>query len=134
MKRSRRRKIVFLAFALVAVAVIVGTLVPGAGRWLPFYAPLATHVGAFALVGLLARLTVPDSRWAMPVALVLAAGLGIALETLQLVVPKRTFAVPDLFANVAGSVSGVLLAAFVLAMLERRGRDGKSDVQATEPN
>lgn len=134
MKRSRRRKIVFLAFALVAVAVIVGTLVPGAGRWLPFYAPLATHVGAFALVGLLARLTVPDSRWALPVALVLAAGLGIALETLQLVVPKRTFAVPDLFANVAGSVSGVLLAAFVLAMLERRGRDGKSDVQATEPN
>lgn len=132
MKRSRSSRILFLAFALAAVAVVVGTLVPGAGRWLPFYAPLATHVGAFALVGALARLIMTDSRWAMPVALVLAAGLGVALEMLQLVVPGRTFAVLDLCASVVGSVLGVLLAGLALAILARRGRDDRGDVQATE--
>lgn len=134
MKRSGGDWFLILALALAAIAVVVGTLVPGAGRWLPFYAPMATHLVAFALVGLLARFAMAGSPHAMPGALLLAAGLGSALETLQLVVPKRTFALADLFANVAGSIFGVLLAGLVLAALGRRRGGCSGHVQATEPD
>ena len=126
------RKLLRFLFGLVAVAVAVGTLVPGAGRWLPFYAPLATHVAAFTLVGALARLSMPASRWGIPVAWAMA--LGIAVETLQLVVPGRAFAVRDLLANLVGSGLGILVGAIVLVIAARTGLATMGDAKAVEPD
>ena len=134
MNLGRVRKASLLAFALVVVAVAVGTLVPGGGRWLPFDAPLATHLAAFTLTGMLARFAMPEVRWAISAALVLAVALGVAAESLQLLVPGRTFSLTDLSTNLAGSVAGVLLAQLVLFVVTRMRLDAADKGKAAEPD
>lgn len=127
----RAIRMIFLSiFVLMVVALLVGTLVPGSGRWLPFHAPVLTHVLLFTVLGALTRLAMPETRWALLKSVALAACLGIALETMQLAVPGRSFTIVDLFTNLGSSVAGVVLSALVLAVLARTGSVGRGNGQA----
>ncbi|MDY6771065.1 MAG: VanZ family protein [Candidatus Nanohaloarchaea archaeon] len=85
----------FLAYASLAP----GTGVPGSG-----VPGILLHLAAYLVLGLLASAAFPirfeRSRLRVVATVV---GIGVLFELLQLVVPGRVFALPDLVANIAGA-------------------------------
>ena len=86
------------------------------------------NILAYIPFGLLAALTL--HRWrkhdttAMPIVIAAATGAGLALslsmETLQVFIPGRVAALPDVLANTAGGLAGAVLARPCLLALHRK--------------
>jgi VanZ family protein len=99
---------------LLVIGVCVGSLLPS--RMLPDifdFDDKLRHAGAYLLLmvwfgGIVDR----DKHLILAAALVL---LGIALDTLQLGVPSRTFSLSDVAANLVGIAAGLALLWFRLA-------------------
>ena len=117
------------ALTLAFVAFIVGlSVTPGVERpddnlfsWLfANTAPLAQkvlHVVTYALLGALWMWTLAGIGSAparIALSLLLALGLGIALEWYQTTVPGRFGTITDILLNAIGAVLGLVIAAFLL--------------------
>lgn len=94
---------------VVAALVLIASLAPGASRWMPWYAPLRTHLLLYGVLGLgAACLWRACGRRGWPgIALVML--IGVLSELAQLAVPARTFRIGDLLVNTVAALLGGLL-------------------------
>lgn len=124
--------------ALIYAALIVfaslfpfdGWRVQGISPWVFFTAPMPPpywtwfdvwlNLAGYAPLGFLLALTLLRSGWprsAVPVAVLAGALLSLAMESLQILLPRRVPSNMDLALNAGGALLGALLA----ALLERLG-------------
>ena len=112
-----------LAFAVAAIAVIVGSLLP-AGSLPPVGVSDAhQHLAAYAALAVLAWNAFPTRRSALWLMLLLPL-LGIALELAQMAVPGRTAEVSD---AVAGGLGAYLVLIPMLLRCQRKAAVGAAD-------
>jgi|ERR1051326_555706 hypothetical protein len=109
----RQRALASVLFAGGVIAVIVGSLLPASSPVMTAVAALpftdkAIHFTAYLTLAALAALARPGLRAAASFIVGLAL-LGAALELAQNLVPGRTPELADEFANVLGSISGIIV-------------------------
>jgi len=107
------RRVINALFLISAVAVIIGSLLPGASPVIRAISMLPVsdkmlHFGAYLLLSTLAALGQRGWRTAILFALSLAV-LGGALELAQHLVPGRTPELADEAANVFGVLCGLVI-------------------------
>ncbi len=92
--------------AATVFAVLLGSLVPGGVRLVPFDLPDQKHFFAYALMALLLVLARGHRlKRAAAIAAALSA-MGLAIELLQSVIPGRSFYWEDVGANALGALVG----------------------------
>lgn len=125
--KDRNRVWVWLA-GLVLVAVLVGSLVPGNMTVVPFDLPDQKHFLAYACLGFLFVMALRVCWWQ---AILVAAGLallGLGVELLQELIPKREFRWVDVRANGLGAITGAAIGwvvVFAVARIKRKGSAGE---------
>ncbi len=105
----------WLAAAVVIVAILLGSLLPGGVLIVPIdLAPAVKHLIAYGVLGLLLVLaTGADWRKTLIIAAVLA-GLGLLIEIAQIFIPDRSFLAIDILAGGLGALAGAILGRFLL--------------------
>ena len=121
------RVALWVVFGLCVVAVAIGSLTPGALRWLPWYYPQWTHVVVYAGVAALFHAGLGRGSISLWRTVVLVGLLGLGMELSQMLVPGREADLEDALLNVLGALAG----AGAVEVFQRFRRRGESQPQAS---
>jgi len=100
------RRLAWLVLVLLLVAIAVGSLAPGASRWLPWYYPQWTHVVVYGAVAALLHVALGCGANAFWRTVIVTGLLGLGVELGQLLVPAREAGLEDALLNVLGALLG----------------------------
>ena len=118
--------------SIYLVALIIVSLVPLSGVQSPGNTDKIAHFVAYAVLGVLAYFTAGSFRKRVYLFISVIA-LGIVLESVQYLIPGRSFSYYDMAANMAGAVFGYGISWMFIASRETPRYGGCGSPQTTVP-
>ena len=115
---DRLRLLSFVGWCVIWLAIVWAIVDPSPVR-IGFTSDKVIHFTSFFAISL-ACLTFCRSVRQLGLASVFCAAAGVLLEITHYVIPRRSFELADMAANVSGVATGALIALFLLRVLQRR--------------